>query len=92
VQTCTDVQPVVIGKPERILLDMALDQMQARREETVVLGDRLDTDIAGALAAGMDSIMVLTGVNSREDIDASPVKPTFIFEDLPALMTAWEKT
>jgi len=90
VQVCAETKPIVIGKPERILFDMALDQMGATREETVVLGDRLDTDIAGALAAGMDSIMVLTGINSNEDVLASPYKPTFIFNDLPALMKAWE--
>jgi len=90
VQVCAETKPIVIGKPERILFDMALDQMGATKEETVVLGDRLDTDIAGALAAGMDSIMVLTGINSNEDVLASPYKPTFIFNDLPALMKAWE--
>ena len=56
----------------------------------LVLGDRLDTDIAGGVAAGMASIMVLTGVNSRDDVAASPFKPTFVFDDLPALMRAWE--
>jgi len=90
VQTAAGVKPVVIGKPERILLDMALESMGAAREEAVVLGDRLDTDIAGAVAAGMASIMVLTGVNSRDDVAASPFKPTFVFDDLPALMRAWE--
>lgn len=91
VQTCSGVKPVVVGKPERILFDMALDMMNARREETVVLGDRLDTDIAGGVAAGMASIMVLTGVNTRDDAASSPAKPTFIFDDLPALMQAWEQ-
>ncbi len=89
VQAASGVAPTVIGKPGPILLDMALDMMKARREQTAVLGDRLDTDIAGAAAAGMDSIMVLTGINSRSDIAASPVKPTHVFEDLPALMRAW---
>ena len=91
VQTCAGVKPVVIGKPERILFDMALDMMKARRDETIVLGDRLDTDIAGGVAAGMASIMVLTGVNTREEAAVSSVKPTFIFDDLPALMKAWEQ-
>ena len=89
VQACAGVSPVVIGKPGPILMDMALEQMGARREQTAVLGDRLDTDIAGAVAAGMDSIMVLTGISTRADIETAPVKPTFVFDDLPALMRAW---
>lgn len=90
VQACAGVEPVVIGKPGPILLDMALDMMQTRRAETVVLGDRLDTDIAGAAAAGMDSIMVLTGISTRADIAGASVKPTFVFDDLPALMRSWK--
>jgi 4-nitrophenyl phosphatase len=91
VQVGSGAQPTVIGKPQPTLFDMALDQMGARREQTAVLGDRLDTDIAGAVAARMDSIMVLTGVNNRQDIASSPVKPTVVFDDLPALMAAWER-
>jgi 4-nitrophenyl phosphatase len=91
VQTCAGVSPVVIGKPEPVLLDMAMDQMGAQRETTACLGDRLDTDIAGAIAANMASIMVLTGINSRQDIETSPYKPDFVLEGLPDLMAAWEK-
>jgi 4-nitrophenyl phosphatase len=90
VRACTEVEPVVIGKPQPTLLDMAIDQMHARREETICLGDRLDTDIAGAAAAGLASIMVTTGVNSRADAATSPHKPTFIFDGLPAIMRAWD--
>jgi 4-nitrophenyl phosphatase len=89
VQTCAAVTPVVVGKPEPILLDMAIDQMGAKREETICLGDRLDTDMAGAIAAGLASIMVTTGVNGRKDVESSPFKPTFIFDGLPELMAAW---
>jgi len=89
VQACAGVEPVVIGKPGPVLLDMALDMMNAPREQTVVLGDRLDTDIAGAVAAGMDSIMVLTGISTRAEIKTSPAKPTHVYEDIPAMMQAW---
>lgn len=91
VQTCAAARPTVIGKPEPILLDMAIDQMGARREQTIVVGDRLDTDIAGALNAGLASIMVTTGVNSRADMMASPFKPTFVVDGLPELMHAWDR-
>lgn len=92
VQVGSGVTPTVIGKPGPILMDMALDQMGATKEQTIAVGDRLDTDIVGAEAFGMASIMVLTGINSRQDIAASPCKPTFVFEGLPELMQAWEQT
>ncbi len=91
VQAASGVQPLVIGKPERILLDMAIDDMGARPQETICLGDRLDTDIAGAVAADLASIMVLTGISTRDEAQASPYKPTFIYQDLPHLMRAWEE-
>jgi 4-nitrophenyl phosphatase len=89
VQVGSGVKPTVIGKPGPILMDMALDQMGATKEQTIALGDRLDTDIAGAEAFGMASIMVLTGINNRQDIVTAPCKPTFVFEGLPDLMQAW---
>ena len=91
VQACAGVAPVVVGKPEPVLLDMAIDQMGAQRDETACLGDRLDTDIAGAANANLASIMVLTGINSRQDIETQPYKPDLVFEGLPDLMMAWEK-
>jgi ribonucleotide monophosphatase NagD (HAD superfamily) len=51
-----------------------------------VIGDRLDTDIAGAVALGWDSLLVLTGVSSRADAEASTVRPTYVAQDLRALV------
>jgi len=92
VKTCAGVEPLVIGKPEPTLYNMAMDQMGSKRAETAALGDRLDTDIAGAINAGMASIMVLTGINSLQDVESSPYKPTFIYQGLPDLMEAWERS
>jgi 4-nitrophenyl phosphatase len=54
-----------------------------------MLGDRLDTDIQGAHAANLPSILVLTGVSSREEAETGPIHPTMIVQDLPALMQLW---
>jgi len=91
VRTAAGVEPLVVGKPQPLLFDMALSHMRARREVTAVLGDRLETDIAGGIAAGMRTIMVLTGVSERADLDSSPYKPDFVFDGLPDLMKAWAK-
>ena len=79
---------VVTGKPEPLLFHLAADRMAATRP--LVLGDRLDTDIRGAGCAGMDSLLVLTGVAGADElmhlIDADPLeRPTYIAEDLQAL-------
>jgi NagD protein len=51
-----------------------------------VIGDRLDTDIAGAVRLGWDAALVLSGATRREDVDGSPWRPTFVVEDLAALV------
>ena len=54
-----------------------------------MLGDRLDTDIEGAKALGIPSILVLTGVSSRQDIAGSEAKPTLVVDDLATLVQMW---
>lgn len=80
-----DVTPQVAGKPSRPLLDETRRRVQGDRP--LMVGDRLDTDIAGAHAAGTDSLLVLTGVTSLPDLlAASPEeRPTWIGRDLRAL-------
>jgi 4-nitrophenyl phosphatase len=91
VSVCAGLDPLVVGKPEPTLYNMAMDQMGAEPEETAALGDRLETDIIGAINAGIASIMVLTGISSLKDVESSSYKPTFIFEGLPDLMEAWDR-
>ncbi len=81
----TGSQPRVAGKPERPLLDAAVARVSARRP--LVVGDRLNTDIAAAAHAGMDSLMVLTGVSTSADLlDTDPsLRPTYVAADLRGL-------
>ncbi len=83
------IQPVVIGKPQVHMIDQAIKELGATRTDTVMLGDRLDTDIQAAAAAVMPSIMVLTGVSTREDLNQSVVQPDLIVADLEELMRVW---
>lgn len=84
----TDVQPVVIGKPERAMFEAALRTLGTPPEATLMIGDRLNTDIQGAVALGLKTAIVLTGVNSRDDIEASDIKPDAVYDDLAALVQA----
>lgn len=85
-RAATDVEPLVAGKPFPALMQDAL--ARGRFATPLVVGDRLDTDIAGANAAGLPSLMVLTGVSTAADAvrAAPPLRPTYIGADLRALL------
>ncbi|HEX8002889.1 MAG TPA: HAD-IIA family hydrolase [Mycobacteriales bacterium] len=74
----------VAGKPEPALHDEAVRRSGARRP--LVVGDRLDTDVAGAVRAGCDSLLVLTGVSTEADLAAAAARPTYVGADLRALL------
>ncbi|MCX7521347.1 HAD-IIA family hydrolase [Microbacterium sp. STN6] len=84
--------PEVAGKPETPIFDAATERFAARHP--LFIGDRLDTDILGANRAGMDSLMVLTGVDHAKQLIAVDrnSRPTFIVEDLRGLHEAYPKT
>ncbi len=87
VRQATGKQPVVVGKPHTPLYDLCAQVLGIRPLETLAIGDRLDTDIAGARAAGMPSLLVLTGVHGVREVawaDASQ-RPRYIAMDLRAL-------
>jgi HAD superfamily hydrolase (TIGR01450 family) len=77
----------VVGKPEPVLFERAARRAGARR--ALVVGDRLDTDIEGARRAGMDSLLVLTGVTQPAELLSAPParRPTFLGQDLATLFT-----
>jgi len=78
----TGQQPIVFGKPEPHLFNEALARLGTLPEQTVALGDRLETDILGGTRAGLRTILVLTGVTSRAELEAAELKPDWVFEDL----------
>lgn len=82
----TGRHPTVIGKPEVHLLEAAVADMNVPRQQCVMVGDRLDTDIAAGHTSGMLTVMVLTGVSTREEVATAPVKPDLIFTNLPAVL------
>lgn len=86
-RTATDTEPQVAGKPAPTLMADALSRGDFHAP--LVVGDRLDTDIAGAYAAGLPSLMVLSGVNSARDLVGATVeqRPTYVAHDLRALHT-----
>jgi 4-nitrophenyl phosphatase len=85
-QAATDVQPIVIGKPQPEMYRIALERLGTNPEETLVVGDRLETDIAGAQNLGCPTGLVLSGVTSRKALQEWSLAPDFLAEDLEDLV------
>jgi 4-nitrophenyl phosphatase len=88
-RTGAETEPFVIGKPGPTMFHASVALLGANPARTLTVGDRLDTDIAGAKAAGLASALVLTGVTTRAALAESVVQPEAVFDDLPALVAAW---
>ena len=68
------------------MIDYSVSRSKFTKEETVVIGDRLYTDIASGVNAGVDTICVLSGESTQEDIDNSEIKPTYIYNDIKEIL------
>ena len=82
----TGRRPVFIGKPQPEMALLAAERFGFSKDSTLLIGDRLYTDIACGVRAGIDTVLVLSGESRREDIAQSPEKPTYIFDNIRALL------
>jgi NagD protein len=78
----TGVRPYFVGKPNPLMMRSALRQLGAHSEDSVMIGDRMDTDIVAGTEAGMRTILVLSGVTRREQVDRFPYRPTSVVESV----------
>ncbi|HEX9838135.1 MAG TPA: HAD-IIA family hydrolase [Anaerolineales bacterium] len=86
ITTATGIQPIVAGKPFPFLMEFALEKLGTKQEETLVVGDRLETDIAAGQAVGSPTALVLSGVSTKEQAEAWSPPPTIIAESLSELV------
>ena len=91
VATAAGVTPLIIGKPEPTMLSLALERLGVPVERAAIVGDRLNTDVAGGLRLGLFTVLVLTGSTSRQDAEGSTVQPHLIVEDLVELLSLWKR-
>jgi len=82
IERATGVKPYFIGKPNPLMMRSALRQLEAHSENTVIIGDRMDTDIVAGIETGLETILVLTGVTRRESIARYPYQPHRICESI----------
>ena len=82
ISAATGVQPYYIGKPNPLIMRTALRTIEAHSEDTIMVGDRMDTDIIIGTESGLETILVLTGVTRREDVGNYPYRPTHILDSV----------
>jgi 4-nitrophenyl phosphatase len=85
----TDREPFLIGKPEPMLMEHAIERMGATRDTTAAVGDRPETDILSAQRAGLLSILALSGATDRARLATFDVRPDLVVEDIQALVQSW---
>jgi 4-nitrophenyl phosphatase len=85
-EASSGIKPTIVGKPHPEMYEVVLSRLGVRAENALVVGDRLETDIAGGIAAGCLTGLVLTGVSTEGAARSSPFSPDFIARDLSALI------
>lgn len=82
VSVSTQVKPTFIGKPEPIIMEQALKVLGTEKHETLMVGDNYDTDILAGMHAGLDTLIVHTGVTSKEKLSEYKEQPTYSVNSL----------
>jgi NagD protein len=86
ISKATGVEPYFVGKPNPMMMRSALNTINAHSETTAMIGDRLDTDVLCGLEAGLQTILVLTGISDRADIDRYPYRPSRVVDSIADLV------
>ncbi len=86
IRTATGRQPYFIGKPNPLMMRFALNRLEAHSESTVMIGDRMDTDIISGLEAGLRTVLVKTGSTRPDQIETFPYRPTKVVDSIADLV------
>jgi 4-nitrophenyl phosphatase len=90
-EAATGVEPVIIGKPHPILLRLATERLGSTADSTALVGDRLETDIVGGREAGLITVLVLTGISQKDDLQSSAVRPDLVVSKVGDLHQLWRR-
>jgi NagD protein len=82
----TGREPYYVGKPNPLMMRSALRAIGAHSEHTLMIGDRMDTDVVSGLEAGLQTILVLTGISTRASVEMFPYRPTRVIESVADLV------
>lgn len=82
VRYATQQKPIMIGKPEKIIMEMALARYGLSKEQVIMVGDNYKTDISAGINVGMDTLLVYTGLSKKDEIKKVYIKPTYEVDSL----------
>ncbi len=82
IERATGVRPYFVGKPNPLMMRSALNQIDAHSESTVMIGDRMDTDVVSGLEAGLRTVLVLTGSTRPDAVERFPYRPTRVVDSI----------
>jgi NagD protein len=86
ISRATDVAPYYVGKPNPLMMRSALNALDAHSESTAMIGDRMDTDVVAGIEAGLETILVLTGVTTRAEAERFPFRASRIVDSVADLV------
>uniref|UniRef100_A0A7S1PJ84 4-nitrophenylphosphatase n=1 Tax=Percolomonas cosmopolitus TaxID=63605 RepID=A0A7S1PJ84_9EUKA len=86
IEAATGISPYCCGKPSVLIMQFALEKLKSSKEDTVMIGDRMDTDILASTEANLDNVLVLSGVSEYSKLHRFPYKPRFILRSLNDLV------
>jgi NagD protein len=87
IELATNRKAYFVGKPNPLMMRHALKKLGSKREDTAIIGDRMDTDIKAGIEAEIETVLVLTGVTSRDDLPDFPYSPHYILEGVSEIPT-----
>ncbi len=85
IEMATGSKAYYVGKPNPVMMRIALQKVECRREDTVIIGDRMDTDIVAGIEAGIETVLVMTGVSNLESIRQFAYRPSLVLESIAAI-------
>jgi NagD protein len=86
ISRATGVEPYYVGKPNPLMMRAALNRLGAHSESTVMIGDRMDTDVLAGVEAGMRTVLVLTGITQAGEVDRFPYRPYRVVSSIADLV------
>jgi NagD protein len=86
ISRATEVAPYYVGKPNPLMMRSALNALDAHSESTAMIGDRMDTDVVAGLEAGLETILVLSGVTTAEEAERFPYRASSVVDSVADLV------
>ena len=85
IEMATGAKAYYVGKPNPVMMRTALQKVECRREDTIIIGDRMDTDIVAGIEAGIETVLVLTGVTTKEGIKEFAYRPSLVLPSIAGI-------